>query len=221
MLLTKKYFSLLGSVTFALALTGCSTDIAAPISHISRRPTPLSFGMHVTPEQDENPIDPPERFVGYHVAVDFEVTAEELDQEVPVYAVCSGNVTLSGFAEGYGGVLVQLCDLDGEPVTVIYGHLTIEGLPKRGSSLKAGQKFATLGAARSHDTDNNRKHLHFGIRRGAVSDIRGYVQTEREVNQYIDPRSLLPGFTLDTLGLPMMPYWKTSSGSVSVPARPQ
>jgi len=171
-----------------LLLAGCYW----PIDNGPSRETPLHFGMYVTPDPAQNPIDPPERFTGWHAGTDFEITKAESGSVVNVYAVCSGKIRYSGFAEGYGGVVVQDCTLKGQPVTVLYGHLTIQGLPAVGSTLKQGQRFATLGAARSHDTDGNRKHLHFEIHKGTDLVFLGYVQSEDALKDYIDPQTVLP-----------------------------
>lgn len=177
------------------------------------RPTPLHFGMYVTPNPKTNPISPPERFVGYHVATDFEVSSDELNKEVPVSAVCDGKISYSGFASGYGGVITEYCTLDNQAVTVIYGHLDLASLSKAGNEVTKGQQIALLGAARSHDTDGNRKHLHLGIRRGQGSDMRGYVQSEEEIDQFLDPRTILTESPLPPASADMQPYWKTGSGA--------
>lgn len=202
---------------FALAFVACvsSPDVAPPMDNALNRPTPLHFGMHVSPDPAENPIDPPERFVGYHAAVDYEVSAEELDAEVPVYAVCGGKVVYSGFAEGYGGLLVHRCVMNGEPVTVLYGHVSRQGLPAEGDVVTAGQKIAVLAAARSVDSGGNRKHLHLGIHKGKTLDVRGYVQEETELGQYVDPTTLLPALGLEEVLPNIVPYWKSGSGSES------
>ncbi len=195
----------------SVLLSACTAEaMRHPISKGSSRPTVLTFGLHVTPNPEDNPITPPERFSGYHVATDFEVTNGELDADVPVFALCSGKVVFSGFAEGYGGLLVHRCTIAGEPVTVIYGHLLLGSLPKNGTSVVAGKQIALLGPARSHDTDENRKHLHLGIHRGKNLDIRGYVQSEEEVATFIDPLTVIPkDAVLEDYMPDMIPYWKS------------
>jgi len=163
-----------------------------PIESGSGRETPLHFGVYVTPDPATNPIDPPERFTGFHTGTDFEISKTKADPQIDVYAVLRGKIRPGGFAEGYGGVVDQDCTLKGEPVTLIYGHLTIEGLPAAGTMLTQGQKIGTLGAAKSHDTDGNRKHLHFTIHKGSTSSMLGYVQTEEELKDFIDPQTVLP-----------------------------
>lgn len=163
-----------------------------PIENGASRETPLHFGLYVTPDPDQNPIDPPERFTGYHTGTDFEIREDEKDRDVDVSAVCGGPVRFSGFAEGYGGALVQLCQLRGEPVNVVYGHLAVEGLPAEGTTLEQGQKIGILGADRSTDTDGSRKHLHLTIHKGAEFVMLGYVQTEEELKDFIDPQTVLP-----------------------------
>jgi len=91
-----------------MLLTACTaTKIHNPLPNTENRATPLSFGMYVTPEPEKNPIDPPERFTGFHAALDFEVSEGELHGDVPVYAICAGTVLFSGFSEGYGGLIIQ------------------------------------------------------------------------------------------------------------------
>ncbi len=163
-----------------------------PIEDGYYRATPLHFGLYVTPDPDQNPIDPPERFTGYHVATDFEITEDEADEDIAVYAVCTGTGVYAGFAGGYGGLVVQECMLDEQKVSMIYGHLAVASLPPNGTLLTKGQQIGILGAARSTDTDGSRKHLHFGIHKGWGSNYHGYAQSEAEVKEFIDPLSVLP-----------------------------
>ena len=188
----RSLFLLLLSVAF---FTGCSLvaseKLSWPLERAAYRPTPLHFGMYVTPDPAMNPISLPERFTGYHVGVDFEITSGEKDKDVPVYAICSGEVIFSGFAEGYGGLISQHCTIDNEPVVVLYGHLQLDSLPDIASTLTAGKKIALLGADKSKDTDDNRKHLHLGIHRGTTSVFLGYVQTEDELKSFMDSKKIL------------------------------
>jgi hypothetical protein len=173
-------------------LSGCIVDRApAPIPSARNRPVALGFGMHVTANAKENPIDPPERFEGYHAGRDYEVLASELDKEIPISSICSGSVLYSGYAEGYGGVLTQRCNINGESMTVIYGHLDSNGLTPEGTILAAGDRLGKLAPARSVWSDGNRKHLHLGIHKGEVPDMRGYVQEPMELEEFIDPRAVL------------------------------
>jgi len=199
-----------------LSLVACvaATGFSQPMEHAANRPTPLHFGVHVTPDPATNPIDPPERFTGYHAAVDYEVSAEELDAPVPVFAICRGKVVYSGFAEGYGGVLIQRCTLDGEPISVIYGHLSRNGLIEDGETLRSGQQLGYLADARSVDSDGSRKHLHLGIHKGRALDMRGYVQTREELAEYIDPATVLGELNVEGILPDMQAYWETGTGSV-------
>src|SRR3989338_5562242 len=103
----KQYVGVAALTLLLLGYTLRAEGVSQPIHQALNRPTPLSFGMHVTPDPETNPIHPPERFSGYHVGVDYEIAEEELDKEIPIFAICSGTVAYSGFAEGYGGLLVQ------------------------------------------------------------------------------------------------------------------
>lgn len=199
-----------------LFLVGCGISAAGlvePIDHSLSRATPLHFGLYVTPDPATNPINPPERFEGYHAALDYEVSADELEADVPVYAICPGKVLYSGFAEGYGGLLVHRCRIDGQDVTIIYGHLTVEGLPAVKSNVKLGQTIGVLAPAHSTDSDGNRKHLHLGIHKGTELDIRGYVMNEQDLAEFLDPAEVLPTISLKELLPTMQPYWDAGTGS--------
>jgi len=60
-----------------------------------------------------------------------------------------------------------------------------------GQKLGYGQKIAELGKGFSHDTDNERKHLHLGVKKGKSSDLRGYVQNKSELDSWIDPIDII------------------------------
>lgn len=183
---------LIAGLSLSLFLTACSQPVGLPLPDASDRAMPLGFGLYVTPDPKQNPIDPPERFVGYHTALDFEVTEEEISKDVPVFAICKGKIAFSGYVEGYGGLLLQRCKAGSEHVVVIYGHLEIATLPEEGSTLQKGQEFGRLAPPYSYDSGYNRKHLHLGIHRGKNLEMRGYVQNESDLKQFIDPASVLP-----------------------------
>ncbi len=183
----KRIFSIFAGT---LILAGCSS-YASPLPNADRRPTPLHFGRYVTPDPATNPIDPPERFTGYHAATDFEILpGEELD-EIPVYAVCAGPIVFSGFSEGYGGLVTQFCNLKNQDVTIIYGHLSVDSLIASGTKADTGAVLGILGSAQSSDTDGSRKHLHLGIAKGHGSEVRGYVQEESELDLFLNPLEIL------------------------------
>jgi len=184
-------FPLLFVIGLFLSGCGAANSLAWPLPDAGSRPTPLHFGLYVTPDPDENPIDPPERFTGYHAATDFEVYRGEAKKDVPVYAICGGKIIFSGHSEGYGGLITQHCSIKGEPVTVIYGHLTVDSLVDADTLAGTGQTIGILGTGRSSETDGNRKHLHLGIVKGHGGGVAGYVQNESELDGYIDPMSVL------------------------------
>lgn len=203
-----------------LALSACTSSsaagVSAPMDDFTLRTKVLTFGLHVTPDPADNPIDPPERFAGYHVATDVEVGADELNKDVNVYAICTGDVVYSGFASGYGGLVVQHCTINNEDATVIYGHLSLLNLPGHGVTMNSGDIVTVLAPARSYESDGNRKHLHLGIHKGTAIDMRGYVQTKEEVSDYINPMSILPNGGPGPFQSVIEPYWKkTGSGSTA------
>lgn len=107
---------------------------------------------------------------------------------MPVRAICSGQLKLKEYASGYGGVAVQACQLDNSPVTVIYGHLKLASItPTVGENITVGETIGVLGADKSVETDGERKHLHLGIHWGSAVNILGYVASQTELQNWIDP----------------------------------
>ena len=156
-----------------------------PISRVDERVTRKPFGILIDPET--SPVQP-ERFRGYHTGTDFEIFPEEAETEVLIRAVCDGTIAVKRDASGYGGVIVEHCELGGETVTVIYGHLMLESVKvNAGGRVERGDILGRLGAAGSTDTDGERKHLHLSIHRGEAIDIRGYVSRRADLSQWIDP----------------------------------
>lgn len=160
-----------------------------PMERALERITKKPFGVRVSPT--DSPVSP-ERFSGYHTAVDFEVFSDEASAAVSVNAICSGPIRVKRVATGYGGVLVQDCRLADQVVTVIYGHLKLASIQKEiGDELQRGEVFAVLGAGESAETSGERKHLHLGIHTGAAIDIRGYVASAAQLSDWIDLRTLI------------------------------
>ncbi len=171
---------------------GSNETLQWPLPRGEEREKKLTFGLFVTPDPNTNPIDPPERFTGYHTALDLEIFPEEETVDVPVIAACDGRILQAEPISGYGGVIIQACQLRGEDVTVLYGHLDYERFQKRvGEEAKAGEEIGFLGEEKTPETGNTRKHLHFGIHRGTEIEVRGYVENEEMLKEFIDPLSLL------------------------------
>lgn len=168
-----------------------SAVIVSPLSNPKARITKKPFGLAVAPRASPVPL---ERFSGFHTGTDFEVTEAEQGEDVPVYVICTGFVRQARYASGYGGVVVQDCVIEGQAVTVIYGHLDLASVTATvGSELLIGERLALLGDV-GPETDGERKHLHLGIHKGKEVDIRGYVPTESALSEWIDPMAaLFPG----------------------------
>ena len=129
----------------------------------------------------------PERFTGFHNATDYEIFAGEENINIPVNAVCGGTLRSKQTVGGYGGLATQSCTINGKSITVLYGHLRLSSIKSKvGDYLTPGEFLAYLGNGFSTETDGARKHLHLGIYQGNNNDIRGYVQSESELNNWID-----------------------------------
>ncbi|HPN96527.1 MAG TPA: M23 family metallopeptidase [Candidatus Moranbacteria bacterium] len=161
-----------------------------PIDRAGERVTKKPFGIFITPQN--SPVQP-ERFYGFHTGADFEIFPEELNKDIEIKAICEGKILEKRIASGYGGVLIQSCFLENEPITVIYGHLNMESIDKKtGENLEAGEKIGFLGRNESAETDRERKHLHLGIHKGKEINIRGYANNENELKDWLDPMTILP-----------------------------
>ncbi|HBP01379.1 MAG: hypothetical protein UY41_C0011G0034 [Candidatus Moranbacteria bacterium GW2011_GWE1_49_15] len=162
-------------------------ELRPPLDRVAERVSKKPFGKFVTPQN--SPVSP-ERFSGYHTAIDLEVFPEELEAEVkvPVKAICSGKLLSKRTASGYGGLAVQECEIGNQAVTVVYGHLKLSSISKNiGDEIGVGEEIGVLGNGYSVETDGERKHLHLGIRKGSDINILGYAQNEAQLSGWIDP----------------------------------
>lgn len=163
------------------------TTLAEPIAEFKSRITKKPFGKYFSP--GNSPVQP-ERFSGYHTAVDVEYTDTTAD--IPVFALTDGRVVLSRVASGYGGVFMVQFRFKDKPYTAVYGHIRPSTMPKVATEIQRGQKIGVLGTGYSSETDGERKHLHFGILLGSTTNLKGYAQSTSELSAWIDPLSLFP-----------------------------
>lgn len=155
-----------------------------PLFNTSKRITKKPFGIKISPA--DSPVSP-ERFSGYHTGVDYEIFDDEKEKNVPVFAICGGELLQKKNAGGYGGVVVQECVLDDQVLTVVYGHIALSSVIRTvGDYVDPGEQIASLGAGFSADTDNERKHLHLGIHKGTSINLRGYVDNLEELQNWLD-----------------------------------
>lgn len=147
--------------------------------------TKKPFGLYVSPTS--SPVSP-ERFTGYHNAVDIEIPMDmSPTATIPIYAIADGVVAHSGRAQGYGGVVAIRHIIGGIPYLAIYGHLNPAILPRLGASIKAGSTIGSLGRGFTKETDGERRHLHFGLYTGSDVNIAGYVQSPQDLSKWVDP----------------------------------
>ncbi len=169
----------------ALQTVQLPPELSMPVSGGLIRVTKKPFGLKVSPE--DSPVSN-DIFSGYHTGIDFETTSSEQDKDVAFMAACNGKVILKTWAKGYGGLLVQACQLAGQDVNVIYGHVKLDSITaKVGDVLAAGDEIGYLGQGNTAETDGRRKHLHFDIHRGTDLNIRGYVSSPDDLANWIDP----------------------------------
>ena len=158
---------------------------AEPVAEFKSRITKKSFGIYIDPAT--SPVQP-ERFSGYHNAVDVEY--QDVTEDVPVYALADGTIVYSDIVSGYGGMFMIEFDIDGVKHKALYGHIRPSSLPGLGQTFSKGQQIAVLGTGYSTETDGERRHLHFSILSDNRIDMRGYVQNESELSGWVDPLNL-------------------------------
>jgi murein DD-endopeptidase MepM/ murein hydrolase activator NlpD len=155
----------------------------------SERITKKPFGKYVNP--NNSPVSP-ERFTGYHVAVDFETFQDEQDKDIEVYSICDGRLVVKRSVSGYGGVIIQDCKINNQAVTVLYGHLRLSSVAVEvGQTLKSGDLLGVLGTGYTIETDNERKHLHLSIHKGTDPVLTGYIQDPNLLSSWLDPKIVL------------------------------
>jgi murein DD-endopeptidase MepM/ murein hydrolase activator NlpD len=162
------------------------SKLVEPINEFFARITKKPFGIYITPTT--SPVSP-EKFTGYHTAVDVEYG--DVESDVLVRAAANGKVVVSRTATGYGGVLV----IDHRPDFSwfsLYGHLDPTSLPRLGTEVLAGDIVGKLAPAFSVQSGGERKHLHFGIIAKSTPDLAGYVQTEAALTGWLDPVAIIP-----------------------------
>ena len=165
-----------------------SFGFVSPVERASERVTKKPFGIYITPKT--SPVSP-EKFQGYHTGTDFEIFPSELNQDVSVGAICNGKIKIKEWASGYGGVMIEDCNYNKQPITVIYGHLNLSSIIKKvGDRLNTGDQIGILGNDKSQQTDGERKHLHLGIHKGSSANILGYVQTQSQLDGWYNPCDL-------------------------------
>ena len=134
------------------------------------------------------------KFTGFHTGVDIEVSSDDLYAEVPVYSFYDGVVRKVEWASGYGGVVIIEHNLGQIDLMGIYGHLRLKGVAiKEGERVTSGAVIGYLGNGYTNETDGERKHLHFGLYKGSVADIRGYVTDKKDLDAWLDPTRFMRG----------------------------
>jgi hypothetical protein len=155
-----------------------------PIGSALERVTKKPFGIKISP--NNSPVSP-ERFTGYHTGVDFEILPGEENIDVPIFVICTGPLLIKRWTNGYGGMVVQKCQLENQDITVVYGHLKIASvIIKINDTITAGEQIGILGKGYSTETDGERKHLHLGIHKGATPNTSGYIANSADLVNWIN-----------------------------------
>lgn len=177
---------------------GNSPKIIYPIDKFNERISLNPFGNHLdgkdSPRNTATDVICPtgKGYVGYHTADDLEIFPDESNSTVVVKSIADGTVRQIGFVNGYGGLIVIEYEIDGQIYTAYYGHIDVSSSNlKKGDAVKMGEQIAILAPQCSEKNGFTRKHLHFGIHLGKKVDVKGYVSTKNDLNNWIDPRKIL------------------------------
>ncbi|PIR06540.1 MAG: hypothetical protein COV55_03365 [Candidatus Komeilibacteria bacterium CG11_big_fil_rev_8_21_14_0_20_36_20] len=161
--------------------------LVEPVTEFKTRITKKPFGIYITPEN--SPIQP-ERFQGFHTGVDVEY--EDVNSDVPVFTITDGQIIFADWVNGYGGVVVIKHNIENKDYLVIYGHLNPDSLPIVNGQIQKKEQIGILGKNKTNETDGERKHLHFAIYTKDDLNLRGYVQTQDELKNWVDPLQFYP-----------------------------
>jgi Peptidase family M23 len=169
--------------------TKSDSGFSLPLSEYEKRVTKKPFGIYITPENSPVQL---EKFSGFHTGTDFEIFPEELNKKVLVKSVCDGEIIQKRLVSGYGGVVVQICEVGDNSVIIIYGHLKLNGdFINIGDIINQSDTIGELGDHESNETNGERKHLHLGIKKGNEVDFSGYVSDKKELENWIDIGKLI------------------------------
>lgn len=160
-----------------------------PLSHYSDRILYKNFAQNITSAWYQTQPDIfPNKFTGYHAAVDLEVLPGDI-QPIAIHALGDGKILYAGPVSGYGGLILER--LSAEPFTALYGHVRTTEV-QVGESVTAGQVIATLGTAFSAQTGGERQHLHLGLYKGTDLYFKGYEPTLAAINsRWLNPTDFL------------------------------
>jgi murein DD-endopeptidase MepM/ murein hydrolase activator NlpD len=167
-----------------------------PIGHFATRESDKKFDQYIDKKfylGRESTF--PHQFIGYHAAIDLEISPSERNLPVPVYAVAPGKIVYAASVAGYGGLILE--QLAGTGDTALYGHVKLTGLTFNiGDNVSGGRQLTELGDAFSLQTDGERKHLHFGIYKGTDLYFRGYETSQDVINtRWLNPTTYLNSYS--------------------------
>jgi hypothetical protein len=169
------------------------SELFYPVDRYSERLTFKEFGQEVH-----------DRFNGFHTGDDLEIFEDELEVEIPVYAVADGNVVYKNWISGYGGVIILEHNFQGQLLQSLYGHIDLNQTSLRlGESVTAGTLISYLGDHESRETDQERKHLHFSLYSGTTLRLNGYTPKTRDLVNWVNPSEFLAGQSASAPNLEM------------------
>lgn len=182
--------SIFDKFTESLNFYNDKSSLREPLQDSQKRITKKHFGTQVSP--NNSPVSP-EKFSGYHTGTDFEIlNDDELNHDVKINTICGGPLISKNTVSGYGGLIMQQCEIGNQRFTVSYGHMKLDSVKyKVNEYLMPGTSLGVLGKANSSENGDERKHLHLGLYIGTRTNVAGYVKIKNELDNWFDYEKLI------------------------------
>ncbi|MFA4937122.1 MAG: M23 family metallopeptidase [Patescibacteria group bacterium] len=166
------------------------TEVVLPIANYATNRTKQVFGQYVTEPE-----------LGYNTSDDIEVDASQKG-DISVMAVADGEIIYKKWTTNYGGLVVIKHFIDQSELKTIYGHLRLASIAKNtGDTIAKGEIIGMLGADYSYDTDNQHRHLHFGIYQGSDINLSVEVSKPEQLVNWLNPTDFFQKYNFPTSAL--------------------
>ncbi len=164
-----------------------NSQVVFPIIGYVEKRVKQVYGQYVT-----EPVE------GYHTGDDVEVNQSQKD-DIPIASVADGEIIYKKWTANYGGLVVIKHLIDQNELKIFYGHLRLASISKNvGDKVTKGEIIGMLGADRSYDTDNQRRHLHFGIYQGSDINLSVAVSKPEQLVNWLNPTDFFQKYNLPT-----------------------
>ncbi|MFH1111604.1 MAG: M23 family metallopeptidase [Patescibacteria group bacterium] len=164
-----------------------ATEVVLPIENYATNRTRQVYGQYVTEPEE-----------GYNIGDDIEVDQSQKG-DVPVTAITDGEIIYKKWTTNYGGLVVIKHLINQTEVKTLYGHLRLASIAKKiGERVEKGEIIGMLGADQSYDTDNQHRHLNFGVYQGSDINLSVVVSKSEQLVNWLNPTDFFQKYNLPT-----------------------